>query len=88
MLDVSSLLTFIENAGKTLNRDYRKVAEAHGLHIDAVRGDNLLTFPVEHARFRTHKYSIIVCASLIAAYGWILRNRVVMSLLEMGRERI
>ena len=63
--------------GRILDRDYRVVAKAQGFPIDRVRGDDLSTFPIEHARLRTHKYSIIICASLIATYGWILRARLV-----------
>lgn len=53
------------------------IAKAQGIPIDRVGGDDLSTFPIEHARLRTHKYSVIICASLIATYGWILRAQVV-----------
>ncbi len=71
----SKKLKFV--AGRVLDRDYRLIAKAQGLAIDRVCGDDLSTFPIEHAWLRTHKYSIIICASLIATYGWILRARVV-----------
>lgn len=71
----SRKLNFV--AGRVLDRDYRVTAQAQGFPIDRVGGDDLSTFPIEHARLRTHKYSIIICASLIAAYGWTLHARVV-----------
>ena len=63
--------------GKNLDRDYRVTAQAQGLTINRVCGDDLLTFPIERARLRTHKYSIIICACLIATYGWVLHAQVV-----------
>lgn len=66
-------------AGKILDRDYRVIAKAQGFSIDRVGGDDLANFPIEHARLRTHKYSIIICAALLATYGWILHFEVVNS---------
>lgn len=66
------------DVGKIIDRDYRITAKAQGFTIDRVGGDDLTTFPIEHARLRTHKYSIFLCASLIAAYGWVLQAQVVM----------
>lgn len=73
--DSSSKLNLV--AGRILDQDYRVIAKAKGILIDRVGGDDLSTFPIEHARLRTHKYSVIICASLIATYGWILRAQVV-----------
>ena len=71
----SKRLKFV--AGRVLDRDDRVIAKAQDFPIDRVGGDDLSTFPIKHARLRTHKCSIIICASLIATYGWILRARVV-----------
>lgn len=65
--------------GKVVNRDYRVTAKAQGLIIDRLRGDDLKAFPIEHARLRTHKYAVAVCAPLIIAYGWALQSETVRS---------
>ncbi|KAI0132590.1 putative MFS transporter [Xylariales sp. AK1849] len=66
-----SIASFV--AGIIIDRDYRVTAKAQGITIDRVRGDDLTAFPIERARLRTHKYFVIICASLIAAYGWVLQ---------------
>jgi hypothetical protein len=45
--------------------------------IDRLGGDDLAAFPIEHARLRTHKYAIAICAPLIAVYGWVLQLKTV-----------
>ncbi|KAL6398982.1 putative MFS transporter [Ilyonectria robusta] len=59
-------------AGRVLDADYRKIAKIQGFEIDRHQGDDLSTFPIEHARLRTSKYFIAACAPLIAGYGWAL----------------
>lgn len=59
-------------AGRVLDSDYRKIAKIQRFEIDRYHGDDLSTFPIEHARLRTSKYFIAACAPLIAGYGWAL----------------
>ncbi|KAI0376959.1 MFS general substrate transporter [Hypomontagnella monticulosa] len=66
-------------AGKVIDRDYRKTAEARNLSIDKRRGDDISKVPIEYARLRTNKYYIALCAPLIAGYGWILQFKVHMA---------
>lgn len=58
--------------GKILDRDYRLIAQRHNLPVDKVRGDNLLTFPVEKARLRSAVIPIVVTAATMIGYGWSL----------------
>ncbi|KAI1391830.1 MFS general substrate transporter [Hypoxylon trugodes] len=66
-------------AGKVIDRDYRKTAESRGMTIDQFRGDDISKVPIEYARLRTNKYYIVLCAPLVAAYGWILQLKVNMA---------
>jgi len=66
-----------------MNRDYRQVAEAHGMVIDRVRGDNLSGFPIEQARFRSSWYLIGLAVATITGYGWSLTARVVRTYLSL-----
>lgn len=63
--------------GRVVNRDYRITAQANGMVIDRLRGDDLSVFPIEHARLRTSKFAIAICAPLIAVYGWVLQLKTV-----------
>ena len=61
-----------DEVGRILNRDYRIVAKSHSLPVDLIRGDNLLTFPVEKARLRSAFIPIGVAAATFVGYGWSL----------------
>jgi hypothetical protein len=63
--------------GKMLDFDYRRTAVPLGLRVDRRQAGDLSTFPIERARLRTCKYSILLCAPFIVAYGWVLQTRVV-----------
>ncbi|KAI1212055.1 MFS general substrate transporter [Annulohypoxylon truncatum] len=67
-------------AGKIIDRDYRKTAEARGMHVDQLRGDNVSKIPIEYIRLRTNKYHIAFCAPLVAGYGWSLQLKAHMAL--------
>ncbi|KAK3941411.1 MFS general substrate transporter [Diplogelasinospora grovesii] len=60
-------------AGRLLDYDYQRTARSLGMAIDRRRVDGLATFPIEHARLRTCKYFIVLCAPLIVGYGWALQ---------------
>ncbi|OQE46852.1 hypothetical protein PENCOP_c001G03016 [Penicillium coprophilum] len=62
-------------SGKIMNRDYRLTARAHDLVIDTTHGDDLTTFPIEKARFRSIWYSICATGISTTGYGWALQSR-------------
>lgn len=64
-------------AGRLLDRDYAATAREEGMSVDRVRGDDLTSFPVEKARLRNSKFSVILCSALIIGYGWALHARTV-----------
>lgn len=66
-------------AGKVIDRDFRKIAEARGMSIDQFLNNDISMLPIEHARLRTNKYYVALCAPLIAGYGWALELKVHMS---------
>ncbi|ROV96974.1 hypothetical protein VSDG_04160 [Cytospora chrysosperma] len=72
-LFILRMLQSVAISGRVVNRDYRITAKANGMVIDRLGGDDLSAFPIEHARLRTHKYAIAICAPLIAVYGWVLQ---------------
>ncbi|KAK9799958.1 putative Major facilitator superfamily (MFS) profile domain-containing protein [Seiridium cardinale] len=63
-----------------MDRDYRKTAREQNIEIDRHGGDNLSTFPIEHARLRTSKYLLAACAPLIAVYGWMIQIKAHMAI--------
>ncbi|KAI1455464.1 MFS general substrate transporter [Annulohypoxylon moriforme] len=67
-------------AGKILDRDYRKSAQARGMNVDQLRGDDISKVPIEYIRLRTNKYYIAFCAPLVAGYGWSLHFKAHMAL--------
>lgn len=46
--------------GLVTDRDYRITAQQHDFLIDRVRGDDLMRFPIEKARLRSMKMSVLV----------------------------
>ncbi|KAI0865947.1 major facilitator superfamily domain-containing protein [Xylaria cubensis] len=62
--------------GKILDVDYRRTAARYGLNIEKAKNHDLNYFPIEEARLRSLKYSLLVCGLLIAGYGWLLRYHV------------
>ncbi|KAI0600587.1 putative MFS transporter [Biscogniauxia sp. FL1348] len=66
-----SIASFV--AGRIVDHDYRVLTETQGLDISQTVADDLAEFPIERARLRSCKYAILICAPLIAAYGWMLQ---------------
>ncbi|KAI1329479.1 putative MFS transporter [Xylariaceae sp. FL0255] len=60
-------------AGRIVDHDYKVAAAKQGFTINRISGDDLAGFPIERARLRSCKYSILVCAPLIIGYGWTLQ---------------
>ncbi|KAK8081536.1 hypothetical protein PG996_000317 [Apiospora saccharicola] len=63
--------------GKMLDWDYRHVADKQGdvATSEKTRDDNFGSFPIEHARLRSMKFSVALCAFFILGYGWSLQQR-------------
>jgi MFS family permease len=64
-------------SGKLINRDYRKVAQKHGLPIDKVGGDDLTNFPIEEARLRSIFLPTILTLTSMIGYGWAVHYHAV-----------
>ncbi len=62
-----------------MNYDYRATARHENISIDIVQGDDMTTFPIEKARFRSIWYSIGAAGFCTIGYGWALQFRVVSS---------
>src|SRR5262249_22315842 len=70
-------LVLILPTGSILGYDYRRTARALGYAVDHKRVDDLSDFPIEHARLRTCKWSLVLCAPILAGYGWALQTKTV-----------
>ncbi|KAK5086755.1 hypothetical protein LTS08_007168 [Lithohypha guttulata] len=62
--------------GKITDRDYRLIARKVNITIDKKKGDDLLKFPLERARFRTMWLYIIFASTALLGYGWVIQNDV------------
>ncbi|KAK7917293.1 hypothetical protein PG985_010901 [Apiospora marii] len=69
--------TFV--SGRWIDRDYRIVAQSHGLPINKVSGDDLLHFPVEEARLRSVFLPTLVALVSVVTYGWLVHHHVHMA---------
>ncbi|KAL3608850.1 hypothetical protein FPOAC2_03861 [Fusarium poae] len=66
-------------AGRLLDHDYRVIARKHDIHIDVRAGDDLDSFPIEKARFRSTWYLIGVGTISLIGYGWSMHFQVHMA---------
>lgn len=58
-----------------MNWEYHSVARSANFAVDRLRGDDLLSFPIEKARLRaTYIYTTIMAVTTIG-YGWTLEVR-------------
>ncbi|KAI8633636.1 major facilitator superfamily domain-containing protein [Xylariaceae sp. FL1651] len=62
--------------GKILDIDYRHTAAKYSLSFEKSRNYDLDSFPIEEARLRSLKYSLLLCGLLVAGYGWLLQCHV------------
>lgn len=60
-----------------MDRDYRVTAKAYGVTIEKVKGDDLASFRIERARFRSSGYLVTLAIATIIGYGWALDTKVV-----------
>ncbi|KAI0452281.1 major facilitator superfamily domain-containing protein [Xylaria acuta] len=61
---------------KILDVDYQCTAAGCGFGPEKGKNHDLDNFPIEEARLRSLKYSLLVCGLLIVGYGWLLQYRV------------
>jgi hypothetical protein len=66
-------------AGTIMNHDYRATARRYSITIDTIAGDDLITFPIQKARFRSIWYSISAAGVATIGYGWTLVAKTVSS---------
>jgi hypothetical protein len=57
-------------AGRLMDRNYGKVAEAHDLPVGRVAGDDISDFPIELARSRGSSFLHAFSICVLAGYGW------------------
>ncbi|KAI8952519.1 major facilitator superfamily domain-containing protein [Xylaria longipes] len=62
--------------GKILDIDYRHTAAKYGFSVEKSQNHDLGNFPIEEARLRSLKYSLLICGFLIVGYGWLLQYQV------------
>lgn len=63
-----------------MDRDYRFIARKNNIVINKTSGDDLTSFPIEKARFRTIWYSIGASGLCTIGYGWSVHFEAVNSL--------
>ncbi|CAG2010152.1 unnamed protein product [Fusarium graminearum] len=59
-------------AGRLLDHDYRLIARKHDINVNVRAGDDLDSFPIGEARFRSIWYLISVGAVSLIGYGWAI----------------
>ncbi|KAH7357456.1 major facilitator superfamily domain-containing protein [Pyrenochaeta sp. MPI-SDFR-AT-0127] len=62
-------------AGYILRYDYSITARKHNITINVHGGDDMATFPIEEARLRSVRYTIIAASVCTIGYGWALQYR-------------
>lgn len=70
-----TMSTFV--CGPLLNRAYKRTKIKHGLITDNDVGDDLDTFPVEHARLQAIWIPLVVTVLSVIAFGWTLHHQLV-----------
>ncbi|KAI0014745.1 major facilitator superfamily domain-containing protein [Xylariomycetidae sp. FL0641] len=63
------------STGKLLDWNFRKVAAESGVTREQTLGGSLSDFPIEKARLQVSKFSVLISAALIIAYGWLFQSR-------------
>jgi multidrug resistance protein len=60
-------------AGKLVDRDYRVIAKKRNIVMDKIAGEDMATFPIEHARLHSVWWVVGIYSATIIAYGWVLQ---------------
>ena len=61
--------------GMIANYDYRATARSHNLSIDKVKGDAVISFPIEKARLRSVWAYTFLSSTATLGYGWSVETR-------------
>ena len=62
--------------GKLIDLNYKRIARANNITIDAKRGDDLRDFPIEKARVQVMCPLLVLGVGALVAYGWVLQFEV------------
>lgn len=65
--------------GRLLDISYRKTAAENGIIVEKDKVTDLRDFPIERARLRSVKFSVVLSAAFVMGYGWLLQARVTMA---------
>ena len=60
-----------------MDRDFRITAKLRGIPVEKAKRHDVVSFPIEEARFRSIWLPIAVSVASITAYGWSLHVEVV-----------
>jgi MFS family permease len=63
-------------AGKLVDRNYAVTARKHNINVDRKRGESLVNFPLEEARYRGCLPFLLAMVLLVVGYGWVVHYRV------------
>ncbi|KAH8911218.1 MFS general substrate transporter [Coniochaeta sp. PMI_546] len=63
-------------AGKIADRNYSITAKKHNIALDHKKGENLVDFPLEEARYRCCLPFVFLEILLVIAYGWVVHLQV------------
>ena len=75
-------------AGRVMDRDFRITAKLRGIPVEIAEGYDVMSFPIEEARFRSIWLPIAVSVASITGYGWSLDAEVVSMFGQLIRERL
>ena len=74
------------SAGRVIDRDFRITAKHRGIPVEKAERCDVLSFPIEEARFRSIWLPIAVSVACITGYGWSLDAEVVSMFQELVRK--
>ena len=74
------------SAGRVMDRDFRIIAKLRGVPVEKARGHDVVSFPIEEARFRSIWIPIAVSVASTTGYGWSLDREVVSTFEELVRK--
>ncbi|MCJ1383420.1 hypothetical protein MMC17_006534 [Xylographa soralifera] len=62
--------------GRVMDRDFRITAKLRGVPVEETKGHDVVSFPIEEARFRSIWIPIAVSVASTTGYGWSLDREV------------
>ncbi|PGH21298.1 hypothetical protein AJ80_03348 [Polytolypa hystricis UAMH7299] len=62
--------------GKLMDHHYRVIAKRNNVTVDKVKGDDMATFPIEHARSRGSFVLLAIATATLLGYGWAVKERI------------